>query len=121
MDPLLLLLLFVPDFSVLEVELVLDAGDERFCEAVDDVVVCLPCGEVLTDRGDVSPVAFEVIVTLLPAWVLESGGVLLVGGPVVLRSWGDDTPVDDVESAYLQLAAGFSMPGLWAPGLAWCK
>lgn len=55
-------LLLLPDFSLLDVELVLDAGDDRFCEAVDEAA-CLPCGEVLTESGEVNPTLF-VIVTL---------------------------------------------------------
>lgn len=54
---------------MLDVELVLEAGDERFCEAVEDPVTGLPLGEVLTDKGDVKPELFEVIVAF---------GVLLV-------------------------------------------
>lgn len=63
--PLLELLLLEPDFSLLEVELVLEAGDDKFCEAVEDPVACLPGGDVLTDKGEVNPELFEVIVALL--------------------------------------------------------
>lgn len=116
---LLLLLLFDADFSLLDVELVLDAGDDRFCDAVEEVVVCLPAGDVLTDKGDVKPVVLVIVtLLLLLACGVDNGGVLLVGAPEVLRSWGDATPVEDVESAYLQLADGFNIPGLAAPGLA---
>lgn len=110
--------------SELLVELVLDAGDERFCDVVDEAFVCFPCGEVLTDKGDVSPedfVAFPWLTVVV--WLLFKGGLLRVGaGPVVLRSWGDATPVDEVESAYLQLAVGFCWarrPGDCAPGEVW--
>lgn len=106
---------------MLDVELVLDAGDDRFCEAVEGVVVCLPAGEVLTDKGEVRPEVFVIVTLLLLfACVVAKGGVLLVGAPEVLKSCGDATPVEDVESAYLQLADGFNIPGLAAPGLAWC-
>lgn len=105
----------------------LDAGDDRFCEAVDGVVVCLPAGDVLTDSGDVRPEVFVIVtlLLLLDCVVFEDkGGVLRVGAPEVLKSCGEATPVDDVESAYLQLAAdGFNMlvAGLAAPpGLGWC-
>lgn len=119
-----MLLLFDPAFSLLDVELVLEAGDERFWETVEEDVACFPGGDVFTERGEVSPELFDVIVTLLlefEVWLLVKGGVLLVGAPVVLKSCGEATPVEEVESAYLQLAEGFSIPGLCAPGLAWCK
>lgn len=83
----MLLLLFDADFSVLDVELVLDAGDERFCEAVEEVVVCLPAGDVLTDKGEVNPeVLVMVTLLLLLACAVDRGGVLRVGAPEVLRS-----------------------------------
>lgn len=111
--------MFEPDFSLLDVELVLDAGELRFCEAVEEAAA-LPCGEVLTDSGDVRPVFFAVIETLLlpvgllVCWGLfdPKGVVLRTGGgpPLdVLRSCGEATPVEEVESAYLQLAAGFNI------------
>ena len=106
------MLLLAPAFSLLDVELVLEAGEDKFCEAVE-AAAGFPGGEVLTESGDV----FEVAA---PLWLLGSGGVDLAGA-LVLRSWGDATPVEAVESAYLQLAEGLSMPGLCAPGLAWCR
>lgn len=120
MDPPLLLL-FEPGFSLLDVELVLDAGDDKFCDTVADPVADFPTGDVFTESGDVTPELFEVAVALdapapLAAWLIASGGVLLV-----LRSCGEATLVDDVESAYLQLGLGFIMPGLCVPGLVWCR
>lgn len=105
--------MFDPDFSVLDVELVLEAGDDKFCETVEELA-CLVDVDVFTDNGDVRPVDFEVMVTLLEFDVelLVNGGVFLVGAPVVLKSWGEATLVEDVESAYLQLAVGFNIPGL---------
>jgi hypothetical protein len=111
-------LLLLAVFSLLEVELVLEAGEDKFCEAVEEPVAAFPGGEVLTERGDVRP---ELLVAVLVLCAVESGGVLLVGAPLVLRSCGEATPVEEVESAYLQLAEGLSMPGLCAPGLAWCR
>lgn len=97
----------------------LEAGDDRFCEAVEEVVVCLPAGDVLTDKGEVNPEVFVIVTLLLLfACAVDRGGVLLVGAPDVLKSCGDATPAEDVESAYLQLADGFNIPGLAAPGLA---
>lgn len=104
-------------------ELVLEAGDDRFWEVVDDALVCLPAGDVLTLSGDVRPevlVALPVFVLLFPG-LLFSAGLRAGAGPVVDKSCGDATPVEDVESAYLQEAAGFcgaSKPGDCAPGLA---
>lgn len=95
--------------SELLVELVLEAGDDRFCDVVEDALVCLPGGEVLTLRGDVRPevlVALPLFVLLLTGF-LFNGGLQAGAGPVVDRSCGDATPVEDVESAYLQEAAGF--------------
>lgn len=79
-----MLLLLLPDFSVEEVEEVLEAGDDKFWETVDEDAL-FPGGDVFTDRGEVNPefldaedaeefVAFDV-----------KGGVLL-GGAVVLKS-----------------------------------
>lgn len=108
------------EFAVLsddDVLLVLDAGDDRFCDTVDEALACLPCGEVLTDNGDVLDVTVALLLVPLDVWVLFSGGLLRVGPPpVVLRSWGDATLVEDVESAYLQLADGFCCCGASRPG-----
>lgn len=112
LEPLVLLLLD-PAFSLLLVELVLEAGEDKFCETVEEEVACLPGGDVLTDKGDVNPELFEVTLLLeLEVGLLDKGGVLLVGAPVVLKSCGLATPVEEVESAYLQLAEGFNIPGL---------
>lgn len=73
-----------------------------------DVFACFPGGEVLTLNGDVSPEDLVEFPGFADVCVVFRGGVLLAGaGPVVLRSWGEATPVEDVESAYLQLAFGF--------------
>lgn len=97
----------------------LDAGELKFCDAVDEAFTCFPGGVVLTLKGDVNPVAFVELAVDVEV-LLFNGGVFLVGaGPVVLRSCGEATPVEEVESAYLQLADGFgaaSKPGDCAPG-----
>lgn len=82
------LLLLLLGFSLLEVELVLEAGDDKFCDTVE-FAAAFPDGEVLTDKGDVNPELFEVIVELLllVACVLLKGGEFLaLGGPFVLKS-----------------------------------
>lgn len=98
----------------------LDAGEERFWDTVEDATPGLIPGEVLTDNGDVNPEdLFDVMVALLLFdCVFARGGVARLGGAFVLRSCGLATPVEDVESAYLQLADGLSIPGLCPPGLA---
>lgn len=101
----------------------LEAGDDKFCDATDDELAGFACGEVLTESGDVNPELFELIVLLFVAWLLlVIGGVLLAGAaPVVLRSCGEATPVDEVETSYLQLALEFKIPGLCAPEVVWCR
>lgn len=106
-------MLLLLEFGVLseeDVELVLEAGEDKFCDTVDDVFACFPGGDVFTDNGDVRPDVLDVTVALL---LFALGGCALRGGllrvgapPVVLRSCGEATLVEDVESAYLQLAAG---------------
>lgn len=104
------LLLLALAFSLLDVELVLDAGEDRFCEAADDEAA-LPCGDVFTDSGDVSPAALAATGTL-PVELACPLGVELRAGALVLKSCGEATLVDDAESAYLQLAAALNIPGL---------
>lgn len=112
------LLLLLLGFSLLDVELVLEAGDDKFWETVE--APAFP-GEVLTDKGDVNPELFDVIVELLllVACVLRGGEFLELGGPFVLKSCGEDTLEVAVVSAYLQLAEGFRTAGLGVPEFEW--
>lgn len=57
----------MPVFSLLDVELVLEAGDDKFCDATDEEFGGFACGEVLTESGDVNPELFELIVLLFVA------------------------------------------------------
>lgn len=59
--------MLLPVFSLLDVELVLEAGDDKFCDATDEEFGGFACGEVLTERGDVNPELFELIVLLFVA------------------------------------------------------
>lgn len=85
-----------------------DAGDDAD-EAVVSVELpspplALPLGgddaDAATDDLDELPGGD---VRLAPALLVPANGVGLFREVDVVRSWGDATPVDDVESAYLQL------------------
>uniref|UniRef100_A0A6V7JCI2 Uncharacterized protein n=1 Tax=Bracon brevicornis TaxID=1563983 RepID=A0A6V7JCI2_9HYME len=115
-------------FPVLDVLDVDDAGEEAD-EAVVKVLppsLELPGGEAAEAATDDLEDPPGGDVRLLPPLLVPASGVGLFLEVDVLKSWGDATPVDDVESAYLQLDVDGTDVELapWRSGLVgstWCR